>query len=188
MSAARLGQLGVSSYATYVGRELLILAALGTHSQEEVLALLPELAPARTAGALGSGLSPSPLTLRLARRTLRAMSAPGVQLLDSCWIGTVVHSDEELARALGEAVLGKVLALPTADRDAVLEVVEAYLGGGSVAEVAAALFRHRNTVRYRLHMTERLTGLDLSKPTDLATMSLAMAWMAVRAVPHSSPT
>jgi DNA-binding PucR family transcriptional regulator len=59
----------------------------------------------------------------------------------------------------------------------VFETLEAYLDGtGSVAEVASLTLRHRNTVRNRLQTVERVTGLSLSKPRDVATIALAMEW------------
>jgi hypothetical protein len=187
LSTARLRQAGIDGYATATGGDLLVLAAFGSRPVSEVLELLPELGAVRTAGALGSGLVNAPRTLRLARRVLRGMGAPGVRLLHESWISTVVHSDEELGRDLGESVLGGLLALPPSDRDAVLEVVEAYLRTGSVADVALELYRHRNTVRNRLQTAERLSGLDLSRPDDLATMTLALAWMRGPSGPPLAP-
>jgi DNA-binding PucR family transcriptional regulator len=74
-------------------------------------------------------------------------------------------------------VLGPLMALPENDRAAVLETLEAFVeGSGSVAEVAAQTFRHRNTVRNRLQTVERVTGLSLSRPRDVAAITLAMAW------------
>jgi sugar diacid utilization regulator len=49
-------------------------------------------------------------------------------------------------------------------------------GSGSVAEIASTTLRHRNTVRNRLQTVERITGLSLSRPRDVAAVSLAMAW------------
>jgi DNA-binding PucR family transcriptional regulator len=70
-----------------------------------------------------------------------------------------------------------LLALPENDRVAVFETLEAFLdGSGSVAEVAALTLRHRNTVRNRLQTVERVTGLSLSRPRDVAAITLAMAW------------
>ena len=86
--------------------------------------------------------------------------------------------NEELAKALADQVLGPLLALPDNDRAAVFETLQAYVeGSGSVAEIASTTLRHRNTVRNRLQTVERITGLSLSKPRDVAAISLAMAWI-----------
>ena len=96
--------------------------------------------------------------------------------MEADWPAVLVNSDEELASALSEQVLGPLLALPEHDRAAVFETLEAYIhGSGSVAEVASQTLRHRNTVRNRLQTVERITGLSLSKPKDVAAITLAMA-------------
>jgi PucR C-terminal helix-turn-helix domain len=178
LSGSRLRQRGLGAYASWSGGEFCMLIALADRSPDEVISMMPELSEARVAGALGAGLASAPRMVRLARRVAAGMTEDGVRLLQSSWIETIVHADEELAEALGRSVLGPLLDLPGPDRQAILEVVEAYIGGsGSVGEVATNLFRHRNTVRYRLQAAERLSGLDLSRPRDLAAMALALAWL-----------
>jgi DNA-binding PucR family transcriptional regulator len=52
--------------------------------------------------------------------------------------------------------------------------VRAYAASGSVADVAARLYCHRNTVRSRLQRFAELTGRDVTVPTDAAVVLLAM--------------
>jgi DNA-binding PucR family transcriptional regulator len=123
------------------------------------------------------GLAAVPRGVRLARAVIPSLTRPGVQLLESDWPSVIVSSNEELARALADQVLGPLLALPENDRTAVFETLEAFVeGAGSVAEIAAQTLRHRNTVRNRLQTVERVTGLSLSRPRDVAAITLAMAW------------
>jgi DNA-binding PucR family transcriptional regulator len=44
---------------------------------------------------------------------------------------------------------------------------------GSLRKVGELLFCHPNTVRYRLHRVEQRTGRCLSRPRDIAELSLA---------------
>lgn len=56
-----------------------------------------------------------------------------------------------------------------------LETVHAYLDAdGDVAAVAARLYVHRNTVRYRLRQAERVSGLSLRSTRDRAQLWLAL--------------
>ncbi|WP_415852216.1 PucR family transcriptional regulator, partial [Tsukamurella ocularis] len=79
------------------------------------------------------------------------------------------------ARELRDAVLGPVLALPAADRDALIATVRAWFDcGGSLAATAARLHYHRNTINHRLRRIEQLTGLDRSDPRAAAQLYVAV--------------
>jgi DNA-binding PucR family transcriptional regulator len=144
---------------------------------DDVVSTLEPLAKWKVGAAVVDGLRQVPRGARLARAVIRSRSDAGVQLLHSNWPAVLVSANEELATALADQVLGPLLALPDNDRAAVFETLEAYVeGSGSVAEIASMTLRHRNTVRNRLQTVERITGLSLSKPTDVAAVSLAMAW------------
>jgi DNA-binding PucR family transcriptional regulator len=47
------------------------------------------------------------------------------------------------------------------------------LHAGTIADIAARTFRHRNTVRKRLQVFAALTGFVLTDTTDLATTAIA---------------
>jgi len=53
--------------------------------------------------------------------------------------------------------------------------VRAFAGSGSVKEVAARSFCHRNTVLNRLRRFSALTGRDVTRPADAAVVLLALA-------------
>ena len=55
------------------------------------------------------------------------------------------------------------------------------------AAASRALHIHRNTLGYRLHRVERLTGLDLTSPRDLACLYLAVAGEHCAPAPEPGP-
>jgi purine catabolism regulator len=78
--------------------------------------------------------------------------------------------------ALPLAELGRSVLAPL--DPGLVETLRAYLEeDASVARVAARLFVHRNTVRYRLEQIERLTGRSLA-----ATQDRVQFWLALHAV------
>jgi DNA-binding PucR family transcriptional regulator len=52
--------------------------------------------------------------------------------------------------------------------------VRAYVSSGSIGDVAARLYCHRNTVRGRLSRFAELTGWDVTVPSQAATVLLAL--------------
>lgn len=79
------------------------------------------------------------------------------------------------ARELRDAVLGPVLALPEADRDALIATVRAWFDcGGSLVATAERLHYHRNTINHRLRRIEQLTGRDRSDPRAAAELYAAV--------------
>lgn len=79
------------------------------------------------------------------------------------------------ARELRDAVLGPVLALPEADREALIGTVRAWFDcGGSLAATAEQLHYHRNTINHRLRRIEQLTGRDRSDPRAAAELYAAV--------------
>lgn len=77
------------------------------------------------------------------------------------------HLADVLSEALGHA--------RESERDRLLETLHAHLeGDGSPSSTARTLYRHRNTVLNHLRRFEELTGLDLSRPSNIATAVLAL--------------
>jgi hypothetical protein len=173
-----LRSVGLPHYPAWRADELCLLAHLGDRQVEEVLPALHALAAWRCGVSVADGLAAVPRAVRLARAVIRAMPEPGLHMLGSSWLAAVVNADSELGGALAQDVLGKILALPDHEREAMFEALENYLyGEGSVREVAEKIYRHRNTVRNRLQAIERITGLSLSRPRDLAALALAVEWL-----------
>ncbi len=61
------------------------------------------------------------------------------------------------------------------ERDAIEESVRAYLETGSVQAAASQMFCHRNTITNRLRRFTELTGIDVTVPTEAASVVLAWA-------------
>jgi hypothetical protein len=176
-AGARLSGRGLRSHLGWIGDSFIGVVLLTGHRAEDVLSALSSLGEWRCGAAVVDGLASVPRGVRLARAVIPTLTGPGVHLLESDWPSVLVGVSEELARALTNQVLGPLLALPENDRAAVFETLEAFVeGSGSVAEVAAQTLRHRNTVRNRLQTVERVTSLSLSRPRDVAAITLAMAW------------
>ena len=176
-ATARVRARGMPSYLNWVGDDVVGVVELGGRPPEAALAHLEALGSWKCGAAAVDGLREVPRGVRLARAVIRSLDGPRLRLLEVDWPAVMVHADEELAGALAQNVLGPLLALPDSDRAAVFETLDAYVrGSGSVAEVAAETLRHRNTVRNRLQTVERVTGLSLARPRDLAAITLAMSW------------
>jgi hypothetical protein len=92
----------------------------------------------------------------------------------------LVAGTPEVAAQLVEQTLRRVLVQSPGQRDALLTTLRALLDhNGSPTRAAQVLFCHRNTVIYRLHQLEQLTGKRLSEARDRLVLVLAL--MAVDA-------
>ena len=90
-------------------------------------------------------------------------------------IAVLLASAPDAAAMVAQAVLGPVLALPAVEYDILLGTLRMWFGEQGATSVAAAkLHVHRNTVRYRLRRLEDLTGRNLSQPTGIAELHLAL--------------
>jgi hypothetical protein len=103
------------------------------------------------------------------------------------------NADEKLTVFDGSILSSAALAAPDLMIDAVGPMLESFAGisdderevlfetfrvwtetDGSMRVVGELMFCHANTVRYRLHRIERCTGRSLSKPRDIAELSVAL--------------
>lgn len=78
-------------------------------------------------------------------------------------------------------MLGPIVDLPAHKTDELLETLEVvYRRRGRIAEAAADLHLHQNSIRYRLNRIEQLTGLRLDVPAERMHLELAMRlrWVA----------
>lgn len=122
------------------------------------------------------GLSQAPRTFRVARR-VAAGRVPG-SLADVCSapLEQLAALEPELVDVVLEDRMRGVLGLPTAEAEGLWETLEALVAGdGSVSDIAARTYRHRNTVRARIERLRELTGLDSRVPADLMILALAVA-------------
>ena len=140
-----------------------------------------------------AGVSPPYTALRDTRRQVwmadaaRDSTPPGsaaVVFLADDLPAAFIGGAPEIADYLGSTLLTALGAARPQERERLLETVRTHLeGDGSLTETARRLFRHRNTVLNHLRRFEELTGLDLSRPRDIAT-----AVLALRAVRRIEPS
>jgi len=145
---------------------------------DKLCALLGELTSTPVGmSAPYSSLDRTPAALRQARLA-SATATPGSRELvryEQVPIAVLLASAPEAATMLAQALLGPVLALPAVECDLLLSTLRAWFTEQGATSIAAAkLHVHRNTVRYRLKRLEDLTGRDLSQPTGIAELHLAL--------------
>nr|WP_218680918.1 helix-turn-helix domain-containing protein [Rhodococcus qingshengii] len=122
------------------------------------------------------GLADVPRAISLARTTVAGRAAPGVRHIRRDWIRAVAAGNTEVSAAIHSAVFRPLDALTKYERAAVVEAVgDLVAHGGSIADVAARIYRHRNTVRKRLRDFAELTGFDVARTQDLAITAIAFA-------------
>ena len=62
-----------------------------------------------------------------------------------------------------------------AERAEIMELLRAYFSaGGSLKKTAADLFIHKNTLQYKLHRMEHMTGYDVRQPRHAAVFAMAL--------------
>lgn len=137
---------------------------------EELAALNGQTCSVVTVDRLGSVAR----AVRLARMSVQGRSGSGVTRLQDNWLHAVVAANQELSEAIHFAVFGPLATLSASERHGLTETVgDLAANGGAIANIAERTYRHRNTVRARLRAFTELTGFDLSKTNDLATVTIA---------------
>ncbi len=122
-------------------------------------------------------LRETPRALRLARLALAGgrRRSTGIVRFDDSPAALLVAAAPEEAGRIARAVFKGVLELPAVERDRLLQTLECWFASaGSTAGAAELLYCHRNTVRYRLHRLEELTGRSLKDPRASADLAVAL--------------
>jgi hypothetical protein len=144
---------------------------------EQVLALTNRMATHRVGvSARFDDLRETAQALRFARVMLRgrADSEQQVSLFDGSILATAAVSAPEIMVKLVTPTIECFAGLATNERDVLLDTFRVWLeNDGSLRTAGELLFCHPNTVRYRLHRIEQRTGRSLTRPRDLAELSLA---------------
>jgi hypothetical protein len=171
-----LERAGFLFHFGWMGDEMLGVVAIGQRPKSTVIEILQALGDWRCGLSSVSGLASVPRGIRLARAAIKSDAGPGVRLLQAHWIGAIMADNEELAGTMAKGVLAPIMILR--DRNAIFDTLQSYLMLGSVAEVAEATYRHRNTVRNRLQVVEKATDLTLSRPAEVAVLAMAVKWLS----------
>lgn len=176
----RLAFRGRASYFTWFAKELRgIVHVTGGH--DDVAADLAPLNEHVCAVTEADGLGFVPKAVRLARMTVHGRAEPGVLRAQDNWLHAVTAANAELSNALHDAVFRPLGTLTEYERNGILETVgDLVAHGGTIADIATRTYRHRNTVRKRLHVFTALTGFDVSTTTDLATTAIAFTVESAR--------
>jgi hypothetical protein len=142
-----------------------------------VLALVSRMASNRVGvSAQFDDLRDTAQALRYARVTLRGRSdqGPRVTQFDGSILSTAAVSAPEVMVKLAMPIIECFAELTANERDVLFETFRVWLeNDGSLRAVGELLFCHPNTVRYRLHRIEQRTGRSVTRPRDVAELSLA---------------
>ena len=114
--------------------------------------------------------------LRFARLMLRGRVDPGQQVssFDGSILATAAVSAPEIMVRLVAPTIESFAELADNERDVLFDTFRVWLeNDGSLRAAGELLFCHPNTVRYRLHRIEQRTGRSLTRPRDVAELSLA---------------
>lgn len=174
-----LSMLGVASaWRLRADHHIGIVTLTARFTQARLQTMLTERAVGRVGiGSPFGGLADAANGLRQAELACAA-TEPGsreVVRYSDALIPVLLVGSPETAMTLAGAVLGPLLALPDHDRDILLDTVRAWFThDGEVSAIAAALFCHRNTVRFRLNRVAELTGRRLTAPHAATEIHLAL--------------
>ena len=176
--ANALRNLGAPLQQQAVASDMVLVVQLSPRlTREAVLAQL-QGTPCGVSSEV-TGLTEVPRAVTLATATARVLppDAGEPQRLEDSWLDVLVHRAGDLGRDLAADVFGGLHAgAPPAEVDRLLETVQTHLSGsGSVADTAAALYCHRNTIQQRLNRFAELTGRDPRRPEDAALVVLALS-------------
>jgi hypothetical protein len=169
----RLDAGGNASYFNWFAHQLRGIIHVANHGPD-VVAGLAQLDEHTCSVIDADGMAAVPKAIRLARMAVGGRSDVGVRWVRDNWLHAVTAANAELSEALHEAVFRPLGALTEHERNGILETVgDLVAHGGTIADIAARTYRHRNTVRKRLSVFAALTGLDLAGTSDLATAAIA---------------
>lgn len=114
--------------------------------------------------------------LRYARVAVNARGrGPGaVTVFDDSLMAVAAVSAPEVTKKVADLVLGAFEDMMSEEKHVLFDTFRTWVyNDGSIANAAAQLYCHPNTVRYRLHRIEERTGRSLSVPRELAELCLA---------------
>ena len=152
------------------------LVALGQGSRKSVRRLLDVGDRSRTGmSPVFTALHQLPRARQFAETAARCGGPAGVRLIDDDLVAGVVVDSPLLAGRLYERTIGVLLAPETREGPELLRTLRAFLeADGSLSTAAERSFVHRNTMLYRLHKIEKITGIGVRKLRDQVVWILAL--------------
>lgn len=153
------------------------IAHLGTEGLDQLVeGLRPVLNGNAGVSLTVGGLSELGRARRMADLALRTCTGAGPEIarLDRRLPAAILAAQPDLSAGLRDIVLGPVLALAPQERDVLLRTFEVWLDCTRLAEAAARLYCHPNTVLNRMHRIEELSGRSHNRPSDLVELALAL--------------
>jgi sugar diacid utilization regulator len=154
------------------------IAHVPTESKRDVVVELLERHATTRVGVSPpfNDLTDTAQALRYARVALNTRNGRtgGVTVFEDSLLAVAAVSAPEVTNKVAALILCQFDGLPSAEKDVLFETFRAWAANkGSVADTAAQLFCHPNTVRHRLHRIEVQTGRSLAVPNQLAELCLA---------------
>jgi hypothetical protein len=146
-------------------------------SRDALLGLLRRVATTAVGvSAPFDDLTDTAQALRYARIALGARDPQqgNVTVFEDSVLGVAAVSAPEVTQRLATIVLGAFDDLDTDDRTVLFQSFRTWIENrGSVAQTAADMFCHPNTIRHRLRRIEERSGRSITVPHELAELCLA---------------
>lgn len=127
-------------------------------------------------------------SVRLVLRAMRLeLASPGVVNTEHHLPELVLHADPDALADLRETVLAPLETLPASTRDRLTETLRSWLmHHGRRDDIAAELYVHPSTVRYRLGQLRELFGDRLQDPRIAMELTVALAVPTQKTPPPAS--
>jgi PucR C-terminal helix-turn-helix domain len=111
-----------------------------------------------------------------------------VSAFDDNLVASAAAAAPEIARRLAADVYGPLDVLPEAEREVLLETLDAWVAcGGSTEETARRLYCHPNTVRLRLRRLTEHTGRSTTEPRAITELVFALYVLRQNTEPPHHP-
>lgn len=192
------GQEAIPGVETLLGKRGLLSLWRQDHEYQEGLVALrvgyriDQLAADLTAIAAGrlglaavfTNIEEAPAARREAKLACAAATPRSCEMVryDGNPLPVLLASTAETARWYAARVLGDALD-ETPEHELLRKTARVWIDAGGSSSVAAdQLYVHRNTIRYRLRRLEQLTGRDLTNPTDVAEIHVALECARIHAL------
>lgn len=173
----RLERYGAASYWHTRGDVHFGLVSLAHLTTAELVRHLERISNGRVGVAVtDDGPAGFPTAYRMAANAADTLprGTPQVATIEQRLPEVLLGTQPDVVSLLVRETLGPILSLPEHQRTVLLDTLGALIAHqGSPTRAAEALFCHRNTVIYRMHQVEQLTGRSLANPRDRLMLDLA---------------